>query len=95
LKKLSLFRLLLDTVGESHYRISSELELSPCNLSKLAANLTHRPKTLQRAADYLGKRFNFKEPLDAALLTEELGPKELCTAALWARAQRQKAALNA
>jgi hypothetical protein len=88
-KKFLLMRLLLDCVGESHYRIADALDMSPCNLSKLSAGLTKRPKSLEKAAAYFSERLGIK--CDATLLQVELGPRELIAAAHWSIENQKRA----
>ena len=92
MKKERLFVLLLNLCNESHYAIAKEVGLSACNLSRLAHCLTHRPQSLEKAAAYFKKRFDFKVAFDAALLTEELGPRELIRVAQYLRDERLKGA---
>jgi hypothetical protein len=83
-------RLLLDMVGESHYRIADALDMSPCNLSKLSAGLTHRPKSLTRAAEYFSERLDIK--VDATLLQVECDAKTLVAVASFIHENRNKKA---
>jgi hypothetical protein len=90
LKKISLFRLLLDLCGEPHWKIAKAIGLTACNLSRAANGVTWRRSSLEAAAAYLSQRLNVT--LDYALLTEQLGAKELVAGAHWVIENRKAAA---
>jgi hypothetical protein len=89
MKTISLLRLLLDCVGEPHWQTAKNLKTTGGSLSKLAAGITCKHKSLELAANYLSQRLGVR--LESGLLTEELDAKQLVATAIWSRAQRQKA----
>lgn len=89
--KVRLLRLLLDCTGQPHWQTAKDLKTTAGSLSKLAAGITCKHESLESAASYLSKRLGVE--LHASLLTEEISAKELVAAGVWARAQRQKAAV--
>lgn len=88
----TLFRSLLNLVGEPEYVVAKKLEISPASLSRHSQGLLRRRAVLQKAAEYFTNLVGAE--IDPDLLQTEIDARTLLGVAIFKRSRRLRGIPN-
>jgi hypothetical protein len=84
----TLLRLLLNEVGEPHYRTAKAVGISPSSMSRLIAGTSARKSSLKKLERYFSTKY--ETAVDADVLSQEVSARSLIAGALFLRGEELK-----